>query len=164
VINLYEIFPEFKLTMSYSNKIETFNSNKLKGKWSIIFFYPEDFSFICPTEIINFEKQLEYLKSKKTTLIGISVDSVESHQKWQTELNINYPLLSDENGNLSKTLGILNTETQKSQRATFILNPECKVEFIMINSQNVGRSVEETIRVFDALLSGKICTSDFKSI
>ncbi len=161
MIGIGDKFPNFKLKGAYNDKEIEIESKDLKGKWVIVFFYPEDFSFICPTEVISFNEHLTSFEKNGAKIYGISIDDVQMHKEWIKELKIEYPLLSDEGGKLSQKIGILDAEDNRSHRATFILNPELKVESIMINSKNVGRSVDETLRVFLNLLSGNMCPANY---
>lgn len=162
MIGLNDTFPHFSLKVAKDGEISTISSDDLKGRWSVVFFYPEDFSFICPTEVTGFEAYREYFEMKETTLIGISTDDVETHVKWQKEVDVHYPLATDQDGTLAKSIGVLDENDGRAHRATFILDPDLKVQFLMINTRNVGRSVEETIRVYHAIHSGRMCPADYK--
>ena len=162
MISINDSFPDFNLEAALDGKIINICKNDLKGKWAVIFFYPEDFSFICPTEVTGFEKYREYFEIKDTKLIGVSTDDVKTHVEWQEELEVNYPLASDKNGKLAKAVGVLDPEDNRANRATFIIDPKGKVQFAMVTSRNIGRSVEETLRVYHAINLGKACP-DYKS-
>ena len=92
--------------------------------------------------------------------MGISVDDVETHKAWINELNLSFPLLSDSKFTLSKEIGVLDTDN-RSKRATFIVDPKGVIQFIMVTSRNVGRSVKETLRIFEAIQTGRMCPVDF---
>ncbi len=156
-----DFFPEFKIQGTLNDKEREYTRDDFKGKWTFLFFYPEDFSFICPTEVRAFESERNSLEEKGGQVFGVSVDDIASHNAWAKELNLNYPLLSDTDFNLSKKLGVLDDDN-RSKRATFIISPDLKVEFLMVTSRNIGRSVNETIRIFDAIQSGRMCPVDFK--
>lgn len=153
-------FPKFNLEGCQNDLKLVFTENDLKGKWSFIFFYPEDFSFICPTEAIAFEKERKKIEDMGGQIIGISVDDVDTHLAWASELDLKYTLLSDTGFDLCKNLGILDPD-KRAKRATFIISPDLIIEFLMVSSRNVGRSVNETMRIFDAIQTGRMCPVDF---
>ncbi|RMG38726.1 MAG: peroxiredoxin [Methanobacteriota archaeon] len=161
MLTINQEIPSFSLPGVKGAEVRNYTKKDLDGCWTILFFYPEDFSFICPTEVTGFNKHFEELQTLQTKLFGISVDPIDIHKEWIKELKINYPLLSDENGELAKKFGVLDTTDNRAHRATFIINPDLKVEFAMINSRNIGRSVEETMRVLRAILHGTLCPADY---
>lgn len=126
-----------------------------KGKWVVLFFYPLDFTFVCPTEIKGFNQlQGEFVKLD-TVVLGASVDSVHCHKAW-TEHGLGklaFPLIGDLTRELTIGCGVMAPEGF-AQRATFIANPDGVIESVTINSSNVGRSTEETLRVLQALQAG----------
>lgn len=126
-----------------------------RGKWLVLFFYPLDFTFVCPTEIQAFNRLHETFQKENTVVLGVSVDSVHTHLAWtQHGLGkLKFPLLSDLSRALSTACGVLSPEGY-SERATFIVNPEGKIESVTVVSANVGRSAEETLRLVQALQTG----------
>lgn len=154
-------FPEFKLDGVQIETVKDYRLSDFSGKWAFVFFYPEDFTFVCPTEAIAFEKHKADVEKEGALIIGVSVDDVETHKAWIKEIKVSYPLLSDPEYELTNKLGILDTD-KRAMRATFIVDPHGIIQFSMVTSRNVGRSVEETIRVFEALQSGRMCPADFK--
>ncbi|MFV2014049.1 MAG: redoxin domain-containing protein [Candidatus Heimdallarchaeota archaeon] len=155
-----DTFPSFKLQGVIGDQIKSYSSDMLTDTWTILFFYPEDFSFICPTEAKAFEKYKDKINEDGGQVLGISVDDIDIHKAWIKELNLSFPLLSDDKYELSKSVGVLDTDS-KAKRATFIVGPDCKIEFSMVTNRNVGRSVEETLRVFEAIQSGRMCPVDY---
>ena len=126
-----------------------------KGKWLVLFFYPLDFTFVCPTEIKGYNQLQQEFAKLDTVVLGASVDSVHCHKAW-TEHGlgkVSFPLIGDLKRELSAACGVLAPEGF-AQRATFIANPEGLIESVTINSSNVGRSTEETLRVLQALQAG----------
>lgn len=123
-----------------------------RGKWLVLFFYPLDFTFVCPTEIKGFNHLHEHFTKTNAMVLGASVDSAHCHKAWtQHGLGkLAFPLISDLNRTLSQGLGILAADGS-SERATYIVNPEGRIEAITIVSSNVGRSPEETLRTLQAL-------------
>ncbi|MES2934889.1 MAG: peroxiredoxin [Pseudomonadota bacterium] len=127
----------------------------LKGKWVVLFFYPLDFTFVCPTEIQGFNRLHAEFAKLNTVVLGASVDSVHTHKAWtQHGLGkLDFPLIGDLTRDLAAGCGVL-SKAGFSERATFIANPEGVIEAITINSSNVGRSTEETLRTLQALQAG----------
>ncbi len=135
-----------------------------KGKWVVLFFYPLDFTFVCPTEITQFSQNIEEFKKLDAEVIGCSVDSIHSHKRWlQQDLNdLGYPLMSDITKRISKDYGVLIEQEGISTRATFIISPEQSLQYIAVHSLNVGREASEILRVLHALQSGELCQAGWK--
>ena len=155
--------PDFVLKGVYRGQIADYDIRSYRGKWLVLFFYPADFTFICPTEVTGFSKLAPEFRSESAEVLGVSVDSLESHKDWIVELGgVDYPLLSDTEKKVSRAYGVLNEQEGVSQRATFIINPTGHVSYIVVSNMNVGRSVEETLRVLRALRTERLCPSDWK--
>lgn len=155
--------PDFTLKGVFREQIEDFALKSYRGKWLVIFFYPADFTFICPTEVIAFSKMAREFRAEDTDILGVSVDSLESHREWVKELGgVDYPLLSDSGKQVSRDYGVLDEKEGVSQRGTFIINPSGQLSYLMVSHMNVGRSVEETLRVLKALRTNRLCPSDWK--
>ena len=139
------------------------------GKWLVLFFYPLDFTFVCPTEITALSDRVEEFNELDTEILGVSTDSVFSHQAWmnapkdQNGLGgIKYPLASDITKSVSSDYGVLIENAGIALRGLFIIDPEGVLQYAVINSLNVGRSTDETLRVLQALQTGGLCPSDWK--
>lgn len=134
-----------------------------KGKWLVMFFYPLDFTFVCPTEITGFSKRYKDFKDEGAEVIAASCDSVYSHQAWiQGSLGpIDFPIASDITRRVAKDYGILIEEDGVSLRGLFIIDPEGNVKYSVVHDLNVGRSVDETLRVLKAFKSGGLCPIDW---
>jgi peroxiredoxin (alkyl hydroperoxide reductase subunit C) len=138
--------------------------NVKKGKWTVVFFWPLDFTFVCPTEILAMSNSYEELKSDGIEIFGVSTDSKFSHLAW-TKLpvvdggigKINFPMLEDTNHLIAEQFGVLVEEEGIALRGTFIISPEGILESCAINNLNVGRSVEELKRTIAAFQSGGLC-------
>jgi alkyl hydroperoxide reductase subunit AhpC len=155
--------PVFDLKGIYQGRTADYSLRSYQKKWLIFFFYPADFTFICPTEVIGFSKSAPQFRAESAEILGASVDSLESHRQWIQELGgIDYPLLSDIDKTVSRAYGVLSEEEGVSQRATFIINPQNSVSYMVMSAMNVGRSVEETLRVLKALRSERLCPADWK--
>jgi len=148
--------PEFKGEAFMPNgEFAPCNLGEFKGKWVVLFFYPLDFTFVCPTEIQGFNQHYAEFDKLNTVVLGASIDSVHCHKAW-TENGlgkISFPLIGDLKRELALGCGVLSPEGF-ANRATFIANPEGIIESVTINSSNVGRSTEETLRTLQALQAG----------
>lgn len=140
-----------------------------RGKWLIFFFYPLDFTFVCPTEITALSDKVDEFKEFDTEIPGCSTDSVFSHWAWLNtprERNgiagTNYPLVADFTKDTARAYGVLNEETGAAQRGLFIIDPEGVLKYAVVTDDSVGRSVEETLRVLQALQTGGLCPAEWK--
>lgn len=141
----------------------TVSLSDYKGKWLVFFFYPLDFTFICPTEIQEFSRRHEEFKALNAEVLGASVDSEHSHKAWINNGlgELNYPLLADFKKEISQAYGAL-LEDGFSTRATFIIDPDGVVQYANYHNPNVGRSVSETLRVLQACQTGERCPAEWK--
>jgi peroxiredoxin (alkyl hydroperoxide reductase subunit C) len=135
-----------------------------KGKWVVLFFYPLDFTFVCPTEITQFRDKLPEFKAAKAEVLGCSVDSVHSHKRWlKDDLgDLGYPLLADLTKRISRDYGVLIESAGIATRGTFIIDPEQKIQYMGIHNTSVGRDADEIIRVLNGLQSGELCGAGWK--
>lgn len=161
MIKIGESVPDFKLESFVNGKITETSLEDYRGKWIILFFWPLDFTFVCPTEIKGFNQEYDSFKKLNAEIIGASVDSVYSHKAWTENGlgNIKYPLLSDMKKELSETLGILSNGI--ALRGTFIIDPEGILRYYVVSDLGVGRSVKETLRVLQAFQTGELCPIDW---
>lgn len=129
-----------------------------KGKWVVLFFYPLDFTFVCPTEIKEFSARAKDFEAEGANIIGVSVDSEHSHKAWcEGDLGaLDFPLVSDMNKDISIAYDVLHDDGM-SLRGTFIIDPEGKIHHATINDLPIGRNVEETLRTLIAAKSGDLC-------
>ena len=134
-----------------------------EGKWLVMFFYPLDFTFVCPTEITGYSKRIEDFKALNAEVLSVSVDSEHSHKAWINSSlgKINFPMASDMTKSVSKDYGVLIEEEGVALRGLFIIDPEGIVRYSVIHDLNVGRSVDETLRVLKALQTGGLCPADW---
>lgn len=135
-----------------------------KGKWLVMFFYPLDFTFICPTEITAFSDRYEEFKELKADILSVSTDSEYSHQAWiEGDLGqIKFPMASDNTMCVSKDYGVLIKDEGIALRGLFIIDPDQKIRYSVIHDTNVGRSIDETLRVLKAFQTGGLCAVNWE--
>lgn len=159
MIQINQSAPKFSLEGVFNGKMKKVNPFSKKGRWIVLFFYPLDFTFVCPTEIKEFSKNQPDFNKLKADVYGISVDSVYSHKAWMDhELGkLKFPLLSDINRKVSRDYGVLLEEEGVALRGTFIIDPDGILKYQVVHHLDVGRSVKETLRVLQALQTGELC-------
>lgn len=163
-------FPEFNLKGVVSNDINTafkdFSDKDEAGKWKVVFFWPKDFTFVCPTEIAAFGKLNREFNDRDAVVYGASVDTEFVHLAWRQqkeELNdLPFPMLADTKRELSQELGILDRDEGVAKRATFIVDPEGIIRFVSVTDMNVGRNVDDVLRVLDALQTDELCPCNWQ--
>ncbi|MDT3425932.1 alkyl hydroperoxide reductase subunit AhpC [Paenibacillus forsythiae] len=140
-----------------------------RGKWLVFFFYPLDFTFVCPTEITALSDAADQFAALDTEILGVSIDSVHSHKAWinaSKEVGglgqLKFPLASDITKKVASDYGVLIEEEGIALRGLFIIDPEGELKYQVVNHNDVGRSVEETLRVLQALQSGGLCPMNWK--
>ncbi|MCE9606196.1 MAG: peroxiredoxin [Planctomycetia bacterium] len=160
-------FPEFKCHANVGPNAESLTlitNESAKGKWSVFVFYPKDFTFICPTELVDFNKRLADFADRDAVVYGASTDNEYSHLAWcqqHTDLrNLKYPLLAAQK--LSSDLWILDPNENVCLRATYVVDPNGIIQWASANALSVGRSTEEVLRVLDALQSDELCPCNWK--
>ena len=135
------------------------------GKWRIIFFWPKDFTFVCPTEIAAFGKLNDEFEDRDAQVLGVSVDNEFVHFQWRAQhedlKKLPFPMLSDLMRELCLATGVLNADGV-ADRATFIVDPNNEIQFVSVTAGSVGRNVEEVLRVLDALQSDELCACNWK--
>ncbi len=141
--------------------------HKKAGQWLVLFWYPKDFTFVCPTEIAEFNKHYEDFRDRDTQLVGASTDSEFVHLAWRKDhkdlKELKFPLLADTSKSLAGALGILTNDDEKvAYRATYIVDPQGIIRWVCVNDLSVGRNVPEVIRVLDALQTDELCPCNWK--
>lgn len=161
-------FPEFKTqacTGNTADDLTEINSGTHEGKWKLFIFYPKDFTFVCPTELVEFGKRVDDLADRDVVLYGASTDNEYSHLAWRQSHDdlkeLPYPLLAAQR--LARELGIVCRHEDVCLRATYLIDPQGTIQWANVNSLNVGRSVEEAIRVIDAVQSDELCPCNWKA-
>lgn len=139
------------------------------GKWLILAFYPLDFTFVCPTELTALSDRYDDFQALNAEIIGISTDSVHSHRAWLNTPRdkngiegLRYPLASDMLHTVAKDYGVLVKDAGIALRGLFIISPEGILEYAVVHNLNVGRSVDEVLRVLEGLQTGGLCPGDWK--
>lgn len=157
--------PDFTMTTvkGDGSKFGEANLNDYKDKWLVMFFYPLDFTFVCPTEITSYSKKIEEFNDLNAELLAVSVDSEHSHKAWiEGDLGkVNFPIASDITKSVARDYGVLIEEEGIALRGLFIIDPEGEIKYSVIHDLNVGRSVDETLRVLKALQTGGLCAADW---
>lgn len=164
--------PDFKLTAVDQGSFKEISLEDYKGKWLILFFYPLDFTFVCPTEILAFSDRLDEFKKLGCDVVGASIDSQFTHLAWTEKpreeggiSGLQYPLLSDMDKTLAQDYGVL-AQGGIALRGLFVIDPEGVVQHATINNLAIGRSVDEALRVLQAAQfaaeHGEVCPADWK--
>jgi peroxiredoxin (alkyl hydroperoxide reductase subunit C) len=166
-----EQFPAYSLTATVSTDnsdkaFKTITNLDYSGKWKVYFFWPKDFTFVCPTEIAAFGKLNKEFLDRDTQVLGGSTDSEFVHRAWRVHHedlhNLPFPMLADIKRELSESLGILDPKAGVAQRATFVVDPEGIIRFVMVTDLSVGRNPQEVLRVLDALQTDELCPCNWK--
>jgi len=170
MIGVGQRFPDYRLTGVVASDpdkaFRTIDPNTYPGAWRVVFFWPKDFTFVCPTEIAGFGKLDKEFKARDAQLLGVSVDSEYVHLAWRQQKEelrgLPFPMLSDVKRELTGALGILDPEAGVAQRATYIVDPQGIVRFVYVTDLNVGRSPQEVLRVLDALQTDELCPCNWQ--
>ena len=170
MLTVGEKFPNFKLnavvSLEKGKEFKEITESTHRGKWQVIFFWPMDFTFICPTEIAEFGKRNKDFADRDAQVLGASTDTHFVHLAWRNQhpdlKNLPYPMLADTKRELSTALGVLHKGEGVALRATFIVDPEGVIRWVSVNDLSVGRSVDETLRVLDALQTDELCPCNWK--
>ena len=170
MLGVGEKFPVFSVTATVSrdkNKaFETITNESYPGKWKLYFFWPKDFTFVCPTEIAAFGKINNEFQDRDAQVLGGSVDSEFVHLAWRNDhedlRDLPFPMLADVKRDLTEQLGILDPQAGVAQRATFIVDPEGIIRFVYVTDLSVGRNPQEVLRVLDALQTDELCPCNWQ--
>jgi lipoyl-dependent peroxiredoxin subunit C len=163
-------FPEYRLNAvvatDQNKAFESIETSTHAGKWRVIFFWPMDFTFVCPTEIAAFGKLEPEFRARDAQLLGASTDSQFVHLAWRRDKeelkDLPFPMLADVKRQLTTALGILDEEAGVAQRATYIVDPQGVIRFAYVTDLNVGRSPQEVLRVLDALQTDELCPCNWQ--
>jgi peroxiredoxin (alkyl hydroperoxide reductase subunit C) len=170
MLSVGEKFPQFKLKATVSNDLDNafveINNQTYAGKWLCVFFYPKDFTFVCPTEITGFAQVNDQFLDRDCQILTGSIDSEFVHHAWRTHhkdlSSLPFPMLADVKRELTSALGILDKHEGVAQRATFLVDPEGIIRFVYVTDLSVGRNPAEVLRVLDALQTDELCPCNWK--
>lgn len=144
----------------------TSEDHKKAGKWLVLFWWPKDFTFVCPTEIAEFNKSYNEFADRDALLVGASTDSEFVHLAWRNNhsdlKDLKFPMLADTSKSLAEELGILEANEKVAYRVTYIVDPEGTIRFVSVNDLSVGRNVKEVLRVLDALQTDELCPCNWE--
>jgi peroxiredoxin (alkyl hydroperoxide reductase subunit C) len=147
--------PDFRMTTTKDLNTQDHEATAAdyRGRWLVLFFYPADFTFVCPTEVLAFDQAVPVFAGLDADVLGVSTDSVYSHAAWMEFHigNLSFPLASDRTQQVSRDFGVLNEDSGQSERAVFIVDPEGVVRYQVAHDDRVGRSIDEVLRVLQAL-------------
>jgi peroxiredoxin (alkyl hydroperoxide reductase subunit C) len=162
---------DFKVQAFHNGEFKTVTQEQLKGKWSIFFFYPADFTFVCPTELGDLADKYQQLKDMGVEVYAVSTDTHFTHKAWhdtsETIKKVKYPMLADPTGHLARSFGVYIEEEGLAYRGTFLVNPELLVKVAEIHDNGIGRNAEELVRKvqaaqFVASHPGEVCPAKWK--
>lgn len=160
MVKVLERAPDFKLNSTLDKEITL---SEYKGRWVVLFFYTADFTGICGSEVVEFGRRLQDFQNLDAAVLGVSVDSVPAHKAWLKELGgVGYPLLSDINKEASRSYGVLLEDRGQALRGVFIIDPNMTIRSMMVNDTPIGRSIEEVLRILQALKSGERCPAEWR--
>lgn len=146
--------PDFNVNAYHQGELTTIGKQDLLGKWSVIFFYPADFSFVCPTELSDLEDEYKNFQAAGAEIYSVSVDSQFSHMSWaqttKTIGKVEYPMLSDQTHQLTDFFNILDNESGQAYRGVFIADPKGIIKSYTVNAMGVGRNAQEILRTLQA--------------
>ena len=170
MLTIGDKFPDFSVKGVVSTDPRTafqdFTQASDKGQWKIVFFWPKDFTFVCPTEIAGFGKLVGDFKDRDTVIYGVSTDSEFVHLAWRQNhadlKDLPFLMLSDITRELSTALGVLDTKEGVAKRATFIVDPDGIIRFVYVTDMSVGRNPLEVLRVLDALQTDELCPCNWQ--
>lgn len=158
-------FPQFSKKAVVSTvkgkEFKEISNEDIRGKWAVMFWWPKDFTFVCPTEIAEFNKSWDAFDDRDTVLLGASTDSEFVHLAWRKDhddlKDLRFPMIADTSKSLAEELGILEPNEKVAYRATYIIDNDGVVRWVQVNDLSVGRNVSEVIRVLDALQTDELC-------
>lgn len=172
MLTIGDKFPDFSkkavVSIEAGKEFSQLNYDDIKkdGKWLVMFWYPKDFTFVCPTEIAEFDKNFSEFRDRDAVLVGASTDSEFVHLAWRRDHNdlkgLRLPLLADTSKSLAEDLGIVGNNDKVAFRATFIADPEGIIRFVSVHDLSVGRNVKEVLRTLDALQTDELCPCNWE--
>ncbi len=170
MLTIGDKLPQFDVPATVSTNVDKaftrITDQSDPGKWKVIFFWPKDFTFVCPTEIAAFGKLNGEFNDRDAVVYGVSVDNEYVHLAWRRShpdlKEIPFPMLADVKRELSSAFGVLDRKEGVALRATFIVDPDGVIRFVSVNDLNVGRNVDEVLRTLDALQTDELCPCNWQ--
>ena len=170
MLTIGDKFPAFKqkatVSLEKGKEFRDVSDADYKGKWKVVFFWPKDFTFVCPTEIAAFGKKDKDFQDRDAQVLGVSTDNEFVHLAWRNAhpdlKTIPFPMLSDIKRELSGALGIIHPTDGVAMRATFIVDPDGIIRYVNVTDMDVGRNVDEVVRVLDALQTDELCPCNWQ--
>jgi peroxiredoxin (alkyl hydroperoxide reductase subunit C) len=170
MLTVGDTFPEFALqavvSLDKGQEFQEITSASHPGKWRVVFYWPMDFTFICPTEIAEFGRRHRDFADRDAVVLGASTDTHFVHLAWRRShedlRTLPIPMLADTRRELATALGILHKQDGVALRATFVVDPEGVIRHVSVNDLSVGRNVDETLRVLDALQTDELCPCNWR--
>lgn len=170
MLSVGDQFPVYKLKAVITTDIQTafidISNTSYANKWQVVFFWPKDFTFVCPTEIAEFGKLNNEFTDRDAQLLGVSTDSEFVHLAWKQQKeelrDLPFPMVSDLKRELSQALGIIDQEAGVAKRAVFIIDPQGVIRFSMVTDLKVGRNPREVLRILDALQTDELCPCNWQ--
>ncbi|MBO8438581.1 MAG: peroxiredoxin [Bacteroidetes bacterium] len=163
--------PEFRVNAYHNGRFTTVSNKDIEGKWAIFFFYPADFTFICPTELVDMAEKYDDFKRMGVEVYSVSTDSQFVHKAWhdtsESIKKIKYPMLADPTGFLSRAFGVMMESEGMAYRGTFVVSPEGRIKLVEIQDNSIGRNAEELLRKVEAAQfvashDGEVCPAKWK--
>ncbi|MBA44535.1 MAG: alkyl hydroperoxide reductase [Magnetococcales bacterium] len=170
MLTIGDKFPDYNLkgvvSSDAADAFKDFNQDSHPGEWKVLFFWPKDFTFVCPTEIKAFSDMAQQFKDRDAQVLGVSTDNEFVHLAWRNDhadlKDLQIPMLSDIRKDLSRELGILEKTEEVALRATFIVDPDGIIRFVSVNDMSVGRNPKEVLRVLDGLQTDELCPCNWE--
>ena len=165
MLTIGDVFPAYSakavVSLDRGHEFTTLTAQSYPDQWKVYFFWPKDFTFVCPTELAGFGKLVREFADRDAQLLGVSTDSEFVHLAWRTHHadlhDLPFPMIADVKRELSTALGVLDKTEGVALRATFIVDPTGVIRFVSVNDLSVGRNPAEVLRVLDALQTDELC-------
>ncbi len=170
MLSVGDRLPVFSLqsvvSLEPQKEFTTLTEQSFPNRWKVLFFWPMDFTFVCPTELAEFSRRNKDFLDREAQILGVSTDTHWVHLAWRKQhpdlTNLAYPMLADTKRELSTALGVLHKEEGVPLRATFIVDPQGVIRHVSVNDLSVGRNVDETLRILDAFQTDELCPCNWK--
>ncbi len=163
--------PEFNLPAFVGGEFKKYSNADIQGKWAVFVFYPADFTFVCPTELVDVAEKYEQFRKMGVEVFSVSTDTQFTHKAWydasESIRKIAYPMLADHTGSFARALGVLDEAEWQAYRGTFVVNPEGQIKIVEIQDNAIGRNADELLRKveaaqFVATHDGEVCPAKWK--